>query len=155
MWDTAGLERFRSVGSPLYTHYRRAAGALLVYNVNEPHTFEKLQEWITEATHFVKPPQVFKWALIGNKCDLSIEIESTRVEARCEQLQTKLSYTVSAKTGKNVLKAFKALIAAVHKDNEQEHNGFVHSSVRLHDGTSTVVDHEDAAVVHDKSKSCC
>ena len=155
MWDTAGLERFRSVGSPLYTHYRRAAGALLVYSVDEPHTFEKLQEWITEATHFVKPPQVFKWALIGNKCDLSNEIESTRVEARCEQLQTKLSYTVSAKTGKNVMKAFKALIAAVHKDNEQEHNGFVHSSVRLHDGTSTVVDHEDAAIVHDKSKSCC
>ena len=149
LWDTAGLERFRSVGSPLYTHYRRASGALLVYSLDDPHTFEKLQEWITEATHFVKPPQVFKWALIGNKCDLPSEIDNVRVAARCEQLQTTLSYSVSAKTGKNVMKAFKDLIAAIHRDHEQEHNGILDSSIQLHHSASAV----HAPV--DKSKSCC
>ena len=100
---------------------------------------------MAEAKHFVEP-QFFKWALIGNKCDLHNVVESTRVEARREQLQTTLSYTVSAKTGHNVMKAFNSLIAAIHRDNKQEHNSTIlHSSVHLNDSTASVL----------KSSSCC
>ena len=144
LWDTAGLERFP--GSPFYSHYRRATGALLVYSVEDPRTFETLQDWITEATHFVEP--LFKWALIGNKCDLSSEIDSRRVEARCDQLQVTVSYAVSAKTGHNVKKAFNDLVAAIHRSNKQQntvgHGRSFESSIQLNGDT-----------LRTQSKQCC
>lgn len=144
LWDTAGFERFQS-GSPLYSHYRRATGALLVYSVEDSHTFDKLQGWVTEATHFVDP--LFNWALIGNKCDLPRKVERTRVRARCEQLQITLSYSVSAKTGHNVMRAFNDLVAAIHEDNKQQHiyNGYIDSSVQLNSSINS----------EPTSKPCC
>jgi len=127
LWDTAGLERFQS---PMYTHYSRAHGALLVYSVADPYTFDNLQVWVTEAKRFVET-NPFKWALIGNKCDLPSEVDSTRVEARCVQLQTKISYDVSAKTGCNVMRAFNDLIATIHRDNHDNRHGFAEHSILL------------------------
>ncbi|KAJ0398614.1 hypothetical protein ATCC90586_007987 [Pythium insidiosum] len=43
IWDTAGQERFRAITR---SHYRRADGALLVYDVADPESFDKLGEWL-------------------------------------------------------------------------------------------------------------
>lgn len=43
IWDTAGQERYRAITR---SHYRRADGALLVYDVADPDSFEKLGEWL-------------------------------------------------------------------------------------------------------------
>ena len=57
----------------------------------------------------------FVWALVGNKADLNFpEVEKERIEAHCNRLQTNLSYSVSAKTGENITKAFDDLIIAIH-----------------------------------------
>ena len=58
----------------------------------------------------------FVWALIGNKVDIqSDEVEKERKEAQCKKLQTKLCYSVSAKTGHNVAEAFENLIITIHR----------------------------------------
>uniref|UniRef100_K3WUA3 Rab11 family GTPase n=1 Tax=Globisporangium ultimum (strain ATCC 200006 / CBS 805.95 / DAOM BR144) TaxID=431595 RepID=K3WUA3_GLOUD len=43
IWDTAGQERYRAITR---SHYRRADGALLVYDVADPDSFTKLGEWL-------------------------------------------------------------------------------------------------------------
>jgi small GTP-binding protein len=40
IWDTAGQERYRSIA---HTHYRKAVGAILVYDVTREKTFETLK----------------------------------------------------------------------------------------------------------------
>ncbi|KAE8906472.1 hypothetical protein PF003_g9683 [Phytophthora fragariae] len=43
IWDTAGQERFRAITR---SHYRRADGALLVYDVSDAGSFDRLGEWL-------------------------------------------------------------------------------------------------------------
>lgn len=85
-----------------------------MYSVEDQYTFENLQEWIENAQDSVDLDS-FVWSLIGNKCDLPLEIEHDSIKARCEQLGTTLSFFASAKTGENVINAFEKIIAEVHK----------------------------------------
>ena len=148
MWDTAGGERFRTLTN---NFYRNADGVLLVYSVEDLYTFDNLQGWINDASqHDIA---TCEWALIGNKNDLHSEIEKSRIEKFCEAYPTKLFFSTSAKTGENVLKAFKNLIFAIHRKHVK------HSSPRLLP-KNTVVDtvHVGATTVGKqkrKDSNCC
>lgn len=129
MWDTAGFEN--SSRSPPYSYYRRATGVLLVYSVENSQAFENLQTWTTQAKYLLGSPPSIKWALIGNKCDLPSEVDSTRIKARCEQMQATVSCPVSAKTGHNVMKALNDFINAIHRDNKQLQDNVPSTSIHL------------------------
>ncbi|VDO51446.1 unnamed protein product [Haemonchus placei] len=43
LWDTAGQERFRSLCK---SYFRRADGAILVYDVSSEHSFLKIRDWV-------------------------------------------------------------------------------------------------------------
>ena len=118
LWDTGtyGCETFGSLSNLRFFH--KANGALLVYCVEDSYTFENLQKWIDDASKHV-PTESFVWAMIGNKCDLPNEVKKIKVEQLCEQLQTKLFYLVSAKTGQNVSEAFQDVVTTIH--NTQTH----------------------------------
>ncbi|CAK4716026.1 unnamed protein product [Aphanomyces euteiches] len=45
IWDTAGQERYRAMTR---SHYRRADGALLVYDVGDVDSFRKLESWLQD-----------------------------------------------------------------------------------------------------------
>ena len=46
VWDTAGQERYRAITS---SHYRRAVGAFLVYDVSNRETYENaIKMWFGE-----------------------------------------------------------------------------------------------------------
>ncbi len=42
VWDTAGQERYRAITS---SYYRGAVGALLVYDITKPKSFENISKW--------------------------------------------------------------------------------------------------------------
>lgn len=109
--DTGGGERFRTLTS---NFYRNADAAILMYSVEDQYTFENLQEWIENAQDSVDLDN-FVWALVGNKCDLPLEIEHDNILDKCEFLGTKLSFFTSAKTGENVKAAFEEIVEAVHE----------------------------------------
>jgi len=73
IWDTAGQERYRAITS---AHYRRAVGALLVYDVTKQATFQNCLKWMEELRQNAEPDIVIM--LVGNKVDLAEKDPSCR-----------------------------------------------------------------------------
>ena len=143
MFDTAGGERFRTLTS---NYYFKSDAALLMYSVEDNYSFERLQEEIENAARFIDIDD-FVWALIGNKCDLPIEIEESRIDARCEQLNTDLKFFTSAKTGENVLAALETVVTYVHEQRT--------SQCTRQGNTLKLTFQEPVISLATKRKNCC
>ena len=63
IWDTAGQEKFKSL---IPSYVRNAAIVLIVFDVNNPDSFEKVQSWVD----FIKNLESCFLVLCGNKIDL-------------------------------------------------------------------------------------
>ncbi|XP_023283278.1 ras-related protein Rab-7a-like, partial [Seriola lalandi dorsalis] len=70
IWDTAGTERFQSLGTPLY---RGAHCCMLVFDVTSKASFSALDLWRKEFLVQGEPqdPSDFPFIVLGNKTDLS------------------------------------------------------------------------------------
>ena len=68
IWDTAGQERFQSLG---VAFYRGADACILVYDITNPNSFEKLNKWRSEFINQanISEPDNFPFVVIGNKVD--------------------------------------------------------------------------------------
>lgn len=110
IWDTAGQETFRSITR---TYYKGCAAVLLVYDVTNKESFKNLTYWLQEIKENIEP--YTKIILIGNKCDLDASSIFTKRVISIEEGQTfanqyNLDYIeTSAKTGKNINKAFEVV----------------------------------------------
>ena len=76
IWDTAGQERYYAIVS---AHYRRAIGALLVYDITNIKSFLNAKKWIQELKSKAEPDIVIM--LVGNKIDL-VEKSSEKPRSR-------------------------------------------------------------------------
>lgn len=65
IWDTAGQERYRAI---TFAHYRRAVGALLVYDVTSEKSFSACKRWMEELRDHAE--HGISIMLVGNKVDL-------------------------------------------------------------------------------------
>ena len=65
IWDTAGQERFHALG-PIY--YRDAHGAVLVYDITDVDSFQKVKVWVKELRRMVGGDICL--VIAGNKIDL-------------------------------------------------------------------------------------
>mmetsp|Transcript_4838 Transcript_4838/g.11822 ORF Transcript_4838/g.11822 Transcript_4838/m.11822 type:complete len:210 (+) Transcript_4838:2-631(+) len=108
LWDTAGQERFHSM-APIY--YRDADGALLVYDVTDTESFDRVSKWVEELQVMGTNCPV---AIVGNKCDLQTQarVPLREAEAYAQQIGGR-HYLASAKSGNGVEEAFSALVQAV------------------------------------------
>jgi small GTP-binding protein len=100
--DTAGQEQFQSV-SPIF--YREAHGALVVYDVTSPQSFQRIRYWLDELNATM--PDSFIVCVVGNKIDRAGE----RVVAREDGVQFAsengaLYQETSAVTGRGIDAAF-------------------------------------------------
>ena len=77
IWDTAGQERFRSL-APMY--YRGARAAILVYDITQHSTFERVQEWVRELQANSREEIVL--CLVGNKSDMTDKRAVTYAHAK-------------------------------------------------------------------------
>ena len=68
IWDTAGQERFQSLG---YAFYRGSDACVLVYDVTNAQSFEKIDSWREQFITYsgVEVPLDFPFVLLGNKAD--------------------------------------------------------------------------------------
>ena len=77
IWDTAGQEKFRSLG-PIY--FRNAVGALAVFSLNNRNSFHNLDDWINTFTEVAGTEATI--AIAANKSDLINEYEISIKEAQ-------------------------------------------------------------------------
>ncbi|CAL4912664.1 unnamed protein product [Urochloa decumbens] len=114
IWDTAGLELFRSFNK---SFYRSAAVAILVCDITRRETFDHVAGWLDDAVEAA--PANLTTILIGNKCDLdsrrTVSYEEGENFAKAHGLFFMES---SAKTAQNVEEAFTMAARTVCKKIE-------------------------------------
>ncbi|KAM6927628.1 ras-related protein Rab-7b [Xenentodon cancila] len=86
IWDTAGTERFQSLGTPLY---RGSHCCVLLFDVTSTASFLALDMWRTEFLVQGEPedPSDFPFIVLGNKTDLSNrEVSHSKALQWCKQV---------------------------------------------------------------------
>lgn len=115
IWDTAGQELFRSLGTGFY---RGSDGCVLVFDVTSTKTFESLESWKDEFLFQVGQNSEFPFLVIGNKVDLidNRVVSTLKAQKWCDE--NNLHYLeCSAKNGNNVSEAFTNLIRKILENN--------------------------------------
>ncbi|XP_074559822.1 ras-related protein RABA2a-like [Curcuma longa] len=111
IWDTAGQERYRAITS---AYYRGALGALLVYDVTKPKSFENASQWLKELHDHADSNIIVM--LIGNKIDLkhlrAIPAEDAQSFAEKEGLSF---METSAFEATNVENAFNIILSDIYR----------------------------------------
>ncbi|XP_010930425.1 ras-related protein RABA2a [Elaeis guineensis] len=111
IWDTAGQERYRAITS---AYYRGALGALLVYDVTKPTTFENVSRWLKELRDHADTNIVIM--LIGNKTDLKHLRAVATEDAQSFAEREGLSFIeTSALEAVNVEKAFQMILGEIYR----------------------------------------
>eukprot|EP00483_Globobulimina_turgida_P000667 UN00667 len=110
IWDTAGQERFQSLGNAFY---RGADCCVLVYDMTNQQTFQKIDEWKTNFLEQsgTETPDKFPFLLLGNKYDLSSNQRQVTVNDAKDYAQQNnmIFYETSAVNGHNIEQAIRAI----------------------------------------------
>ncbi|KER28490.1 hypothetical protein T265_13575, partial [Opisthorchis viverrini] len=110
IWDTAGQERFRTL-TPNF--YRGAHGAIIVYDVSNRGSFDRLSNWMEELKTFSSHHDMVRM-LVGNKID-HIPRQVTREEGlRYARLFNMPYAETSAKTSEGVNSVFSDLVQRIY-----------------------------------------
>jgi len=102
IWDTAGLERFRTITN---AYYRNVDGIIIVYDITNRMTFMHVENWVRESD-IHGPSTKFK-LIVGNKSDLVNQRQVSCEEGSnlSESLRIPIIET-SAKSGSRVHEMF-------------------------------------------------
>jgi len=127
IWDTAVQERFRGLAK---NYFRGANGFILVYDITNKNSFDKLRGWMSDAKE--KIDNEYKMVVIGNKRDCEDEREvDTNTLKEFGEKNGVLTMEVSAKTGEGIDSLFNEMVREllklknvgfVHDDDESEVN---------------------------------
>ena len=119
IWDTAGQEKYRSLGK---AYYRGSDICILVFDVTDRNSFAHLNDWMDSfmiLSNIEEDKINFPFVVVGNKIDFS-KRQITKDEATkwCTENGNVEYFEVSAKTGENIDLLFKeATKKAIKKYN--------------------------------------
>lgn len=115
IWDTAGQEKFTSL---IRTYYKNVAGCILMYDVTNRRSFNKLYFWLNEIKQH-GPEYPIEILLIGNKVDRENR-EVSEVEAELFARQNNLLYKeTSVKNSDNLQEILHILTNAILKNKKK------------------------------------
>ena len=118
IWDTAGMERYRSITN---AYYKGAKGVIVVYDICRKKSFENVDKWIDDFKSKADDDAVI--ILIGNKSDLDEKREVSKEEAESKAQKNKFGFMeASAKDNNNVQKAFETLFHEIVKIYKNKNN---------------------------------
>ena len=115
IWDTAGHDRFQSLG---VAFYRGADCCVLAFDVTMPNTFRSLDRWRDEFLKQASPryPENYPFVVIGNKIDLENRaVSSGRSQGWCHSKGDIPYFETSAKEAINVEQAFQTVAKVCKK----------------------------------------
>ncbi len=149
-WDTAGQERFNAMTN---TFYFNADAIVLVYDMTNRESFERIAFWLAEVRiHCKKPVSII---LMGNKNDLMDQrVVSTAEALEMAKSNEMLFFETSAKTNQDqcVTKAFQLLI--------EERIGKILATMASEKGVTVDTLRKEISEIHDKNltpkkSGCC
>jgi small GTP-binding protein len=121
LWDTAGQEKFRNIARQ---YYKGANGVLLIYDVCDRKTYERIGFWMDELKQNNEIEQLYIIS-VGNKIDLEEKRVVAREEAEKYAEDNNINYLeVSAKTGEGILDLFNEVTKGTMDKvfNDQDNN---------------------------------
>ena len=111
IWDTAGQERFRNITTQ---YYKGADGIVLVYDVTDDGSFEKIRDWMAQIQANTKKDEL-GFVLLGNKCDMEPRV-ITEEQGNKMAEELKINYfETSALNGQGINEAFEQLARDIMK----------------------------------------
>ena len=119
IWDSAGQERYKAI---VAGHYRRAAGALIVYDVTKKSTFEHATNWLKNIKEMAEKNCITY--LVGNKIDLldynennrDVSIEEAQKYAKENGLKF---YETSAYNSMRINDCFEDLLQEIYNERRK------------------------------------
>ena len=113
--DTAGQERFRSI---VKAYYKNADGVLFVFSLNDPQTFENIENWIKDFEQNVAKQDIPKF-LVGNKNDLENNIGKEILDDFINKNNVLKYISTSAKNNTNIKELFEEMVEYLYKSNDK------------------------------------
>ena len=113
MWDTAGQENFISL---IRTYYKDVAGALIVFDVCDRRTFNRVKFWYNELKR--NSGDDYPILIVGNKIDGLRVVNSYEGQELAKQLNCLYS-EISVKTGQNSFEAIKKFTQHMYSKREE------------------------------------
>ncbi|KAJ1971028.1 hypothetical protein H4R35_005510 [Dimargaris xerosporica] len=121
LWDIAGQERYSSLTR---VYYKEAIGALVVYDVTNPGSFEAVQKWKQDLDAKVILPDTMGGGpipavLLANKCDLASHSNYAppqsldALDTLCQDYHFAAWFPTSAKENSNLDEAIRHLVSAI------------------------------------------
>ncbi|KAG2237114.1 hypothetical protein INT48_004616 [Thamnidium elegans] len=139
LWDIAGQERF---GNMTRVYYKEALGAIVVYDITRPQTFEGVTKWKKDIDTKVALPDAWGGGqipviLLANKTDLIGEghgqhVNPTELDQFCNENGFLTWFETSAKDNSNIEEATRHLISAILKLEEENADNIVNEDNNLH-----------------------
>ena len=108
IWDTAGVERFRTLTR---NYYRNAHAAVFLYSVSEASSLHYLTQWVKDCENFA--PSAVRM-LIGNKSDLDAEVDFATAKSFANLYEFVGVHILSAKKNLGIQEAFQDLASKLH-----------------------------------------
>lgn len=160
IWDTAGQERFHALG-PIY--YRGSHGAILVYDITDQDSFQKVKNWVKELKRMLGSEIVL--TIAGNKTDLEELRNVPQEEALAYAESVGAHYfECSAKANENIEEIFTELTRLMVQHSQQtnqrqqrslnQQNHFGQRRLIVEDSLD-VGDDETPQVPGAGARSCC
>jgi len=147
LWDIAGQERF---GHMTRVYYKEAVGALVVYDMTRPGTFEAVKKWKLDLDENLSTERPLPVVLLANKCDLTDQrLDKDKMEGYIKDNGFIGWYETSAKEDVNITKAIKTLVGQI-----LEHDPDVLVS-KEQGGFKIGTDAEKEDSTYKKSDGCC
>ena len=123
IWDTAGEERFRGLAK---NYFRGANGFILVYDITNKNSFDKLRGWMNDAKEKIESD--YKMLVVGNKKDCRNRKVDLDILEDFGKKNNVPFMEVSAKTGEGINQIFIKMVeellklknVGVIKDDESE-----------------------------------
>ena len=111
IWDTAGQERFRNITNQ---YYKGADGILLVYDVTDEESYNKIRDWMDQITSNTDNEDI-GLVLLGNKCDMDPRAVTEEMGKEMAKELNINYYETSALNGQGINEAFEGLTKDIMK----------------------------------------
>ncbi len=151
IWDTAGQEKYRSLGK---NFYKEAYIVILVYDITREDSLEGIKTiWYPDLQQFGEKCKIL--ALVGNKCD-RYEEENTVNEEEARAYAKEINanfFIVSAKNGDNIKNLFDKLITLFIEPNFQDK--VIQNEIDRKGSVKIAQKKNKEEKSKDKKKKCC